>query len=463
MPEVKVADAGRPSLRRGDPPNRARRLRPALVVAAAATLFLLVLLSVTLHHVLDATRGTPLGWLRDAGAQERTPPIGDARFPDVVSVLAAAPLAAGNSVEIFVTGADSFRRLFDDLRAARRSITFQSYYCDRGQVADSLAAILAERAASGTSVFFLADGFGCRGFVAHYGPALRRAGVEVAVLRPVRWYTLHRAQHRSHVRLAVIDGSIAHTGGFGVDDKWLTADGTGWRDTNVRFTGPSVMQAQAAFLAGWAEATGELIAGADVLPVAPEAPFPEREESGSVLAGVQHAGLGLGTTPFERLLFLTISGARERLYFSSAYFVPSPPIRALLIEAVQRGVDVQILTAGVRTDVPTTHLAARAYYDELLSAGIRIHEYAPTMMHAKTFVADGTWSAIGGMNIDNRSIRLNDELNLLVFDAAVGTRMEQIFADDLTRSVEITLDQHRARSRMQRWRERLAQVIAPLL
>jgi cardiolipin synthase A/B len=432
----------------------------ARVALGAGAVIVLLLLASFFHRVLDNTRGTPLRVLRDGMPADTLSTIGDRHFADVAAVLAGVPLVAGNTVTVLASADDSYASLFADLRAARLSITLQPYYCLPGRVADSTAVILVERARAGVRVFMLADGYGCRRFVARYGPALRETGVELAVLRPVRWHTLHKAQHRSHVRIAVIDGAVAYAGGFGIDDKWLygTASSAAWRDTNVRFTGPAVRQAQGAFVVAWTEATRELIAGDELFPRDQAA-----TSGGGVTAGVQFAGPGLGTSAFERLLFLTIGGARERLYITNAYFLPNRAQRQLLAQAARRGVDVRVLTAGDRTDVRSTRLASRASYDELLQTGVRIYEYQPAMIHAKTFVVDGVWAAVGSMNFDNRSMRLGDELNVVMHDRELGRTLDSIFADDLAHAVEIRLAEHRARPRLHRLLDRSARLIEPLM
>jgi cardiolipin synthase A/B len=447
-----------------DPPGvhaaRHRRRSAAAAgrtVAGGIAIAVAILSYGILHRVLDVTKGTPLQSATSAG--EAGIAIADPRFVDVVSALSHTSLEGGHQTEFFFAGPSFYPRLYADLRGAERSISFQPYYCGRGVVADSITRILAERAAAGVTVRVVADGFGCSALAAHYGAVLRRAGVEVVVFRPVRWYAIHRAQHRSHARIVVLDGAVAWTGGFGVDDKWLTADGVGWRETNVRFTGPAVAAAQAAFLVARAEATGHLVADGDAFPGRVGIP----DGSGGQVAGVQYGGPGLGTTSFERMLFLTIGGARDRLYITNAYFVPSAALRVALIAAARRGVDVRLLTAGAHTDVATMRLAARASYAELLRAGVRIYEYAPTMMHAKTIVADGHWVVAGAMNLDNRSLRLNDELNLLIHDSAAAASLEQAFRHDLLSSREINAVEHAQRSWTQRLLEHAVNRLAPLL
>ena len=462
----RAADAARASPATRPPAPDVRRPGAARIrrggvrlAAAAAGLLALLFLATFFHRVLDITRGSPVEVLPGATPSDAGLAPAGARFPSLLTALGEVTLVAGHDVEILVDGAATFRRIFDDMRAATLSITLQSYYCENGALLDRFAAILAERARAGVRVHVVADGFGCRDFASRHADALRAACVEFAVLRPLRWFTFHRAQHRSHVRLVVVDGRVAYTGGFGLADVWLTGDGVGWRDTNVRFEGPAVRTAQGAFIAAWAEATGALLTDEALLPHAAAA----TAASADTRAAVQFGGPGLGTTPFERTLALTIGGARERLYIANAYFIPSPPVRALLADAARRGVDVRLLTAGPRSDLPGTRIAARAYFGELLDAGVRIYEYLPTMMHAKTWVADGVWAGIGSMNLDNRSLRLNDELNLLLLDSAHGAALERQFHVDLEHAREIDAASHDQRPWSQRLQERVVTWVAPFL
>jgi cardiolipin synthase len=112
---------------------------------------------------------------------------------------------------------------------------------------------------------------------------------------------------------------------------------------------------------------------------------------------------------------------------------------------VKRGVDVRILTVGEKTDVKTTWYAGRALYEELLAGGVRIYEYRPTMMHAKTIVVDGIWTSIGSMNFDNRSIAFNNEAQIVALDTTIGRQMDDIFLDDLKHSDEMKLETFRKR------------------
>jgi len=186
-------------------------------------------------------------------------------------------------------------------------------------------------------------------------------------------------------------------------------------------------------------------------------------ENGVVSAGLLHTSPTLGSTAAERFFALSIAAARKTLFITSAYFAPDRNFIDLLIAADKRGVDVRVLTAGARTDVNIVRLAGRAWYDTLLAGGVRLYEWRPSTLHAKTFAVDGEWATIGSMNFDNRSLALNDEATLMVRDPTIGHQMDQIFLDDLREAEEIMTERFRQRSWFQRIAERAANLITRLL
>jgi cardiolipin synthase A/B len=405
--------------------------------------------------LLFITRGTAVKRIRAVGVDGTAVAPAESSFALTVALLTGTPLLAGNRVELALNGDGTFPRLWADLRSAQRSITVQMYYAAPGRVADTLATILAERARAGVAVYLLYDAFGSS-FSDEYLDRLGASGVRAVAFRPLRFRNLWVVQNRSHVRGVVVDGRIGWTGGFGIDDKWL-GDGHRpgeWRDTNARFEGPAVLQLQAAFVAEWSEATGELLTGRTAV---------QRFDGGVTAAGLLYTAPTLGSTAAERYFALSIGGARERLFVTNAYFAPDTSFVAFLTRAARRGVDVRILVGGPSTDVRAARLAARGRYETLLSAGVRIYEYQETTLHAKTFVVDGRWVSIGTMNFDNRSLALNDESTLMVLDSVAGQRMDSVFRDDLRQALEIDLPTFRRRSWFQRVAEGAANLIAPLL
>jgi cardiolipin synthase len=408
-------------------------------------------------------RGSPLSHVTtvgDAGQIRRAaPPVSDSLFQRTMELYTKTPLYPGSDVQVLANGDALYPRLFRDLRGARESITLQLYYFEPGRMADSLKGIVTERARAGVAVYFLGDAFGTQNMTKGYVDSLRQAGVKVAIFRPVHWYSLQKAQNRSHIRVVVVDGHVGYTGGFGIADKWFGNGHTEdeWRDTNARFTGPAVDQLQATFADGWVEATGQLLDGDFFFP------REARDPEGVARAGLFHSAPTIGSTAAERFLALSIAGAHRTLYVTNSYFVPDDDFRRLLIAAAHRGVDVRVLTAGPKTDVKVTRWAGRDHYGELLRGGVKVYEFQPGMMHAKTLVVDGVWSSIGTMNFDNRSVVFNDESNLNILDAGVGHTMDSLFLDDLRWSKQITLPEFERRGLGDRIMEKVAIVMSRLL
>lgn len=453
-----------------------RKLGWATAIFALVSVPMLVFALVGLPHVF---RNPFVRHVLAEGSVTGVPAVSDARFGATATLLTGTRLTTGNRVEVLVDGDGTFPRLWADLRAAQRSVTVQMYYAGPGAVADSATRIMASRARAGVDVYFLYDSFGAQDFPRRFLDTLRAAGVRTAEFRPIRWYALDRVNHRSHVRGIVVDGAVGYTGGFGLDDKWLGRGRTRaeWRETNARFAGPAVRQLQSVFVAKWAEATGELLTDVALEPDVPPPPDDAHAARGvgDTVAGASPSSLPgdtaallhspplTGSTTAERLLALSIAGARRTLYISNAYFVPHADFVQLLADAARRGVDVRILTNGAQTDVRTTWLAGRSRYDTLLAAGVRVYEYRPTTMHAKTFVIDGVWSAVATMNFDNRSLAYNNEVALVTRDQRVGATLDSLFFEDLPFADEIRLEEFRRRPWTARFLERGASLIAGLL
>jgi cardiolipin synthase len=451
----------------------------------------LTLLTLSLIGILSVTRGTPVEYVIARGDLAGAPPPTDSLFTRTVELYTGTPLHPGNRVQVLENGDGTYPLLWRDLRTCRQSVTVQMYFAKPGAIADTMAAVLGECARRGVRVLLLLDGFGAQGLQRRWADGVRRTGVEVAWLRRLRWYQLHKVFERSHARVVVVDGRVGYTGGFGLADYWLGAGRkpSEWRETNVRFEGPAVAQLQAAFATTWAEATHELLTGSTFYPAVAFAPvtadsvspvgvryLPKRTGPGSgaaaldappddaptvaraaaagtARAGLFHAVPSQGSTPAERLYALTIAGARRRLYITNAYFVPDDDFRRMLVAAARRGVDVRVLTTGPLTDVKTTRAAGRFRYQELVDGGVRIYEYQPSNMHAKTISVDGVWGSVGSMNFDNRSMAFNDETTLLVLDTTVVGGMERMFLDDLRYSHEMTLAEVRNRPWWQKARD----------
>lgn len=408
--------------------------------------------------VLLLARGSTLRRTARLDGTESHPSVRRSDFVHTFELLTRTRFTTRNRLELHRTGEAMWARLLEDLASAEDVITWHVTGHRAGRLADRLHDALCSRARAGVRVLFIRDGFGSFSIGEEEFDALRDAGVRVATFRPLRLTSLHDLQHRKPIRSVVIDGRIGWTGGFSVHDHWLAEPFTAasWRDTSVRMEGEVVDQLQAAFLAHWGEATGDLLLADEVLRA-------HRVQPGTHDAALLFAAPANGNTNADRFFVLSTAGAHERLWITNAGFVPDAGLCRLLALAVRRGVDVRVLTSRQHTGRRSTWYAARARYEEILEAGVRIFEYKTGLLSARTLVADGVWSCVGTIDPGNRSLSLNDEIGVVVRDAGFANEMEQIFIEDLSRSREITLDQLRSRPLHTRMAERAASIVAPIL
>jgi cardiolipin synthase len=277
---------------------------------------------------------------------------------------------------------------------------------------------------------------------------LQTAGCEMGWFNPVRHYTLEEINYRTHRKILVVDGDVAFVGGIGVADHWSgnAQDPKHWRDTQVEIHGPAVDNIEAGFHENWIETGGvvEPIISARVDPAA-----------GSGRSVVVWSSPESGANALKLLYLLSVGAARRTLDIQSPYLITDESTRWSLAEARKRGVQVRMLTEGDVTDAKPVKFAGRADYEAFLAQGIEVYEYQPTMMHAKAIIVDGIISIIGSANFDNRSLELNDEMNVVAADRGLAATLTGHFEEDLRRSKKIDLEQWRSRPLHIRGREKL--------
>ena len=365
--------------------------------------------------------------------------VDDQRFARVVSRLLGPPLETGHNVATLLNGDQIFPAMLDAIRAARLTITFETYIYWTGRIGREFSEVLAERARAGVRVHVLLDWVGS----AKLDPAsiadMEHAGVEVERYRPLKWYHLSRMNSRTHRKILVVDGRVGFTGGVGIADQWLghAQSPENWRDTHFRLEGPAVAQLQAAFMDNWNKSRPEVLHG--------DGYFPHLASTGSARAQVFKSSPREGTSSVRLMYLLSIAAAREQILLANAYFVPDNAAIDALVAAQHRGVQVEIIVPGPHVDTAVTRRASRALWKPLLEAGIAIYEFQPTMYHCKVMVVDGLWASVGSTNFDNRSFRLNDEANLNVLDAEFAAQQVRDFNADKQRARRITLEEWRRR------------------
>ena len=370
--------------------------------------------------------------------------VGDPQFDRSLGQLLGPPLVDGNRVRALQNGDEIFPAMLEAIASARHSITLESFIYWQGQVAEQFSHLLSERARAGVRVHVLLDGLGCNCIRSRLIHQMRAAGVEVEIYNIVEFYDLDRINNRTHRKLLVVDGRIGFTGGVGIADEWSghAQSPRHWRDMHFQVEGPVVAQMQSAFADNWMKMAATVIHGDDYFPLLTAV----GSQRGHLFKSAPHEG-----SDSLRLMFLfSIAAARKTIHLANAYFMPDDLTLRTMIEALRRGVRIEVLVPGPHIDKPYVRDASRTRWGGLLAHGARFYEYQPTMFHSKLLVVDGAWTSVGSANFDNRSFRLNDEANLNLLDATFGAEQIAVFEADKKHAREVTFAEWRARSRPQK-------------
>jgi len=376
--------------------------------------------------------------------------VSEPSFLRAAEALTGAPVSYGNDADLLINGDQIFPAYLGAIQEAEETVNLLTYAYWRGEIATEVADTLCAKASDGVECNVVVDAVGAAKMDRKLVEKMRDAGVSVCFFRPPKPYAVKRLQHRTHRKLLIVDGTVGFTGGVGIAEEWTgdAEDPDHWRDTHVRVRGPVVRGLQGAFAENWLECTGDVLAGDRYLPEI------EGLEDGGAMQ-VTRSSATIGDTNAEALVYLALAAAKRSIELTSAYFVPRPAFTDALVEAAERGVKLRILVPGSHIDKEFVRTAGRAAYDELLGAGIEIHEYRPTMLHAKTLTVDGAWSSVGSVNFDNRSFQLHDEVTLCVQDERFAGLLHDVFEQDLEQSERIDPEEWSRRAPTQRARERL--------
>ena len=329
-------------------------------------------------------------------------------------------------------GAEFYPAYLKAIRRAKYAINLEAYEFLAGQVGDEILAALSERAAAGVEVRIIVDALGSFQTRSSYFDGLRAAGGQMCWYHPLRWNTWPKMNNRTHRKILIIDGETGFIGGADIADHWLyPTPAPVWRDTVFCVEGEAVAGLISSFCENWLESSGEILSSSKQFGFRAA---PGGKESFVVLS-TPHGG---GTQ--ARILFQAlINSARSTIRITTPYFIPDRSAREALVEAIERGVAVQILTAGPLIDHPVVRRLSHRSVRRLLQAGAEIFEYEPSMIHAKLMTVDGMWNVIGSTNFDHRSFALNDEVNLAVLDRQLAGTIEADFLEDLQQSRRLDL------------------------
>ncbi len=377
--------------------------------------------------------------------------LAGSEFSDQISV--------GNNIDVLIDGENAFPVIIEALKNAKQTIHLEYYIIRDDHIGNQIKDILIEKAKEGVKVRLIYDDFGSKAIRGQYADELRAAGVEVYPFRKIILIAFaNRLNYRNHRKIIVVDGKIGFVGGINIGDDYinLPTSKVYHRDMHLRVEGPIVYSLQYIFLCDWQFCAKEKITLESSL-------FSTHEpvDNGKV-AQIAASGPDSKYPMIMYTILRAIMLSKEEILITTPYFVPSEGVMEAIKNAALSGVKVKLLVPYV-TNSLITQLASSSYYSALMDAGVEIYRYKKGFIHAKTSVFDGKLSIIGTANMDNRSFNLNFEVNGMIYDEALGQKMRDEFAVDLSHSVRLDQKEWESRSPIKRFVEKLARLSSTLL
>jgi len=370
-----------------------------------------------------------------------------------ISAMLGVPFLSGHRLRLLVGGAATFEAIFAAIAAAEHYVLVQFFIIHDDELGRRLQAALLERAAAGVRVYLLYDGVGSHDLPSEYGDILRAGGVQVHPFATRRWRNRFQLNFRNHRKVVVVDGWRGFVGGLNVGEEYLGRKPplAPWRDTHMELQGPAVADLQLAFDENWHWITG------DQLTL-----LPPRAADGQATSLIAATGPADAQETCSLFFVQAIHAARQRIWLTTPYLVPDQALIAALQLAVFRGVDVRILIPS-RPDHRTVFLASTLYAHEAVRAGIRVFRYQPGFTHQKVMLVDDDTAAIGSMNLDNRSLRLNFEITALNIDTAFASEVEAMLHADFEQAIEIGVHDYARFHYLYRVAIHVARLFSPVL
>ncbi len=378
--------------------------------------------------------------------------------------VAVATLYPDNSIEIFNTGDRLYSRLFDDLRAASEYINLQFYIISNDSLGGELCEILIDRARAGVKVRVIYDFIGSHGKKSReLFSRLKENGVEVHAFFRIQFPDkISRINWRNHRKVVVVDGRVGYIGGFNMADRYMDGGSFAlWRDLMVRVTGPAVSGLQNQFAIDWNFMGHPLLTDAT-----PSVADKVTGEESDIIEGVTAQILPSGPTnrwPATGFMFFkAISGARNRVWIQTPYFLPGDELLRALQCAAMSGVDVRVMTP-VRSDSSVLTYASNSFIEECLNCGIKFFQFKPGMLHSKLLIVDEDFSTLGSTNFDYRSFDHNFEENIVMYSREVNEALARLYLADQKESHRVRGAEWKLRPRRVKILEAVSRLFSPIL
>lgn len=378
-----------------------------------------------------------------------------------ISKWAQFPVYKNTRTEYYSSGEEMFPAMLAALEAARHFIFLEYFILDKGTMFDQVIEVLERKVKEGVEVRLIYDDMGCiTTMPTHFYRALQAKGIKCAAFNPFRPILSIVMNNRDHRKIFVVDGKVAFTGGINIADEYInqTLRFGYWKDTGIRLEGEAVWSFTCMFLEMWDYIVHS---SEDYRKFMPQVYQSEPFESDGFVQPYGDTPLDKENTG-ENVYMNIISKAKKYVYIFTPYLIVDNEMLTTLCNAAKCGVDVRIVTPGI-PDKKLVYLLTQADYRRLIENGVRIYQYTPGFLHAKSFVCDDTIATVGSINMDYRSLYLHFECGVFLYRCKA---VEQVKADTLetmAQSEEITLEFCKNRSWYIRLLQSFLRLIAPLL
>jgi len=368
-------------------------------------------------------------------------------------------ITLNNSSELFFEGQHFFNSFIKDLEKAAISIHIEYYIYRDDIIGNKIADILKKKAREGLSVRILFDGVGCFNKMSKkFKRSLSKSGIDTRYfLDPANVFSGRLLNYCNHRKIAVIDGTVAYTGGMNIGDEYI--DGgkkfNTWRDTHIKLEGESVHMLQSVFLSDWNNSGGGSIPKKNYFP-------PVSNTLQNLPMQIVVSGPDSDWYSLEKLYFNMIMNSNRVVYVQTPYFIPSISLQNALETTALSGVEVNLMITG-HPDKKVPFWVAHTYFDSLISAGVNIYLYKKGFLHSKVLIVDDTISTVGSCNMDIRSFHLDYEVNAVYYNKEVTSKLIDQFNYDLHYCIKIKHDVVKNLNVFKRLRNSIFRIFSPVL
>ncbi|WP_284041402.1 cardiolipin synthase [Polaribacter sp. Z014] len=364
----------------------------------------------------------------------------------------------GNEIIPLKNGAATFEAIFKALETAKKFVHIQYYIFEEGDLAEKFKTILIKKAKEGVEVRLLYDALGSRTLSHTYINSLKAEGIEVFGFLPMKLGRfLSSINYRNHRKIVVVDSVYGFTGGINVADKYISGDPDlgNWYDMHLQLKGTIVNSLQSVFAMDWSFASNS-----DNLLNTQY--FLKHSTSGKTVAQVVAGGPDSEFSAIQQLYFSIINSAKKYVYITNPYIIPGEALKEAMQVAALSGIDIRLLLS-TKSDSFLVKWTVRSIFEDLLESGVKIFLFPDGFLHSKVIISDDELTTIGTANLDIRSFEQNYEVNVLMYDKEITTKLKLDFIIDCKKSNQLNYNQFLKRPKIERLKEGLAKVFSPVL